>query len=302
MKYLIDFKKYNINEYSAYNNYDIYDLEIDFVIASDYVSDNYDWEKYYKSLGKEIFDFMGDYERNKYYDDLIDKFVNNTTYKDIADWDEERLRDYIIDNEDCYIDNLDFDENEDVNFDNYIDKLDTTEIIKIFEDNDNYTGCNSMYLYNEAHSQYNHYNSIEDFFEFVEKDEDYYNILDGYFDKDKAIDRILENDDGVREFYLEDIQTSDHLKATLIEYEESNIDILFHLLDKNNEYCKDTYFQKKYIDYTIENHIKDDNDNVNEDDAIDLEKNINDKYGITEEAQKYLMSYVKKSRARKFNL
>jgi len=300
MKYLHNYNYYITEANYPYpNNYDIYDLEIDVDVAEDYMRNNYDWEIHFKSLGKEIFDFMGDYERNQYWEHLIDSFVKSTTYDDIADYDEDRLRDYIKDNQHCYDDKIGFDGDD---FEEYIDKLKIEEIIKIFEDQDYSGGCNCCFKYDEAHSQYEHYQSIDELFEWVEKDEDYYEVLENYFDEDMAKDRLLENQDTILEFYLEDIQIDDKLKNDIIEYDQSNIRILFFILDKNNKYGKKTDFQIQYIDYVVNNDLIYDDGSVNKDDVIDLEKEINDIFGITTEAKVHLYNYVKKSKAKRFNL
>jgi hypothetical protein len=301
MKYLKRFNKYKLNE--SNNNYDIYDLEIDFSIAEDYTRDNYDWIEYYKQLGKDIFDFMSDYEKNKYYDHLISEFVKNTTYQDIADYDEERLRNYIKNNSNCYEDNIKWDEDNFDDFDDMVDKLSTQEIIDIFEENDKYyNSCSYSFIYDEAYSNYEHYNSIEEMFDWVSNDEDYYNELENYFDEEKAQESLLDNDDVVRDFYLNDIQTDDELKDELIEFDESNIKAIFHILDKNNNYGRSKEFQIKYIDYIVKNELIYDDGAVNKDDMIDLENDINEKFSITTEAKKHIKKYITKSKARKFNL
>ena len=300
MKYLKRFNEYKLNE--SNNNYNIYDLNIDWEIAKNYTRNNYNWIAYYKQLGKHIIDFMSDYDINQYYEHLIEEYIENTTYQDIADYDEEGLRDYIKNNSNCYKKNIEWNKNDFDNFDDMIDKLSTQEIIDIFEENDNYNGCNFSYIYDEAHSNYEHYNSIEELFEWVSNNEDYYNKLEDYFDEEKAQDSLLNNDDVVREFYLNDIQTDDELKDNLIEFDKSNINVIFHILNKNNKYGKKSDFQKKYIDYIIENILIYNNVSINKDDMIDLENEINEKFGITTEAKTHIKKYIIKSKAKKFNL
>jgi len=291
MKYLKNFKKYSLNEEVLY---DIYAIEINWGVADEYTRNNYDFTKIYEELGEDIFNYMSDYQFQQYYDSLIDSYIENTTIQDIADYDEDRLKNYISENEWRFDDIFDLDEEND-SYDDIVDEMTIDEMIKLINDN---SDAKDDFLYKEAISDYDR--SIQEMFsDWGLEDKDYYNNLKGYFDKDKVIDNFIEDEDAVREFYLENIQTDEKLLDFLIEDDEDNLKYLFDILEKGNKYGNSEKFQSKYIAYMLKYEYTTD---VDDDDMVEIITDIDNRFGIAKELRNKYSKYLMKKRAFDFNL
>jgi len=306
MKYLLNFNRYKLNENYHYDN-----IQIDWSKAENYARENYDFENYFKKLGKDIFDFMSDYNVQRFYDDIIENYIKNTSLEEIAEWNEEILRDYIINNKSDFDDLIDYNEdNED--FDDVVNNLDINEIIKLIKSVDY---AEDIILSDEAHFNFYH-QSIQEMFENAGySDEEYYLNLNGYFNEEKAINYFLENEeDEVAEFYLKDIETDDKLKDDLIEYDIENADHIFNILDSKNKYGKSLEFQKKYIIYElleihrynlsedeIYKEIIDPND-FDDNDMQSIIDKIENKFGLNKELREKYRKYLRNNATKKFNI
>jgi len=295
MKYLKKFKRHNLNENHNYNYID--DIEFDWDTAKKYVRDNYDFEEYFKTLGEDIFDFMSDYDVNDYYEHLFDSWVKNTTLKDIAEWDEDRVRNVIKDNESLFSDEINQD---DLVFDDAVDQLTIEEVIQLIEDEDLDEDLVDEFLY-EAY-----FEPIQEIFKNSD-DEEYYIKLEEYFDKGKAIGYFLETEeDEISDFYLEDIEVDDDLKDDLIDYNLENIYLIFNILSANNDYGKSKDFQEKYIKSELQDRWRYDLDGdysqVKDEHLQVLITEIENKFGITKELKSKYKKLLKRISRTKFNI
>ena len=295
MKYLKNFKRHNLNENHNYNYID--DIEFDWDTAKKYVRDNYDFEEYFKTLGEDIFDFMSDYDVNDYYEHLFDSWVKNTTLKDIAEWDEDRVRNVIKDNESLFSDEINQD---DLVFDDAVDQLTIEEVIQLIEDEDLDEDLVDEFLY-EAY-----FEPIQEIFKNSD-DEEYYIKLEEYFDKGKAIGYFLETEeDEISDFYLEDIEVDDDLKDDLIDYNLENIYLIFNILSANNDYGKSKDFQEKYIKSELQDRWRYDLDGdysqVKDEHLQVLITEIENKFGITKELKSKYKKLLKRISRTKFNI
>jgi len=302
MKYLKNFKKYSLNEEVLY---DIYAIEINWVVADEYARNNYNFTKIYEELGEDIFEYMSDHHFQQYYDSLIDDYIKNTSVQDVADYGVDRIKDFISENEWILGDDLDYDKENEL-YDDVVDEMTIDEMVKLIDNN---AGAKHDFLYKEAISDYDR--SIQEMFsDWCLEDKDYYNNLKGYFDEDKVIDNFINDEDAVREFYLENIQTDEKLLDFLIEDDEDNLKYLFGVLEKGNKYGKSKKFQSKYIAYMLKYEYNydesyfpgEDVPEPSDEDMVEIITNIDSRFGIAKELSSKYSKYLMKKRAFDFNL
>jgi len=338
MKYLLNYKKYNLNE----SNYDNSDLNLDESIVEEYYDSNYEVdEENYKYMGTQLFQFM---DENKYMTQVMDDFKGNYGIDDYDD--EDDFRKYINLNSKDFVelvekllkefnlkelidrftkerdklasgkygykyvkadlpnyikdaDNLD--NLDELDFDEKLDLLSSEELKQLIIDNDD-----SEYVNWSVDERYSDV-SVEDFLsDMGYHDEDLYEQLKWYIDTDELNKYYKDNEnyDYKLDFYLGNIGSDEDIQNKVLEYDNKNAIYLFDIMDKKFYNGRSEYFQQMYID-EMKKENSEDYENETEwanEEMPGIMKDLYDKFGLDEDVKRKYLKYTKQVVASEFNL
>lgn len=140
---------------------------------------------------------------------------------------------------------------------------------------------------------------------FFDSAENLYSLLSEYLDSESLIEDYRDKIDFENKFdyVMEHIPSEEVLQKKLLKMDPNTVDALFDVMESNNS-IGDTYeFQKKYIEYHLEENAVDINDKEDLDSILpNIIKKIHDKYGLDPDIEKEYKDYTYLIDTEKYNL
>ena len=330
MKYLLNFKKYNLFESSTY---DIYDLEVDENEVEEYFMNNYNVdEEEYEYMGSNIFNYMSsesetEFMNNVIYDEkqqsidewdnddlfkryiikyskkfdkLLDEFFEDKTLKGLIKRYKKYQKSityYDVPDLSLYI--LNAESLDDLDLEEHLELMTQEELKEMIIDEDE-----SDYVDWAVDERYKDM-TVEDYLTEMGY-ENFYEQVQYYLDF-KKLDYDIKNDKDYNfklEYYLGEICCDENAQNKVLEYDSKNAIYLFDIMNDNYYNGGTYYFQQMYIDEMKKENVEDyeNEEEWKNEELPDILNDLDKKFSLNSKIKKKYFKYTKKIASRDFNL